>query len=138
MKIVVDTNVLVAGLLTPWGVCGQVVRLLTSGTISLCVDARILLEYEDVLHRPRFAIDARKADIVLEYVRKAATVYPTAPLAHRLPDPDDEAFLEVGIAAAAECLVTGNPRHFPTACTEGVRVLSPADFLEFLRKRVES
>ena len=41
MRIVLDTNVLVSGLLTPFGTCGDVVRMLTSGSFTLCVDARI-------------------------------------------------------------------------------------------------
>ena len=61
MKIVLDTNVLVSGLLTPFGTCGAIVRMLTSDEFTLCVDSRILVEYDEVLHRPRFNIDPQKA-----------------------------------------------------------------------------
>ena len=59
MKIVLDTNVLISGLLTPFGVCGEIVRMLTSNVLTLCADSRILFEYEDLLRRPRFAIDEK-------------------------------------------------------------------------------
>ena len=45
MKIVLDTNVLVAGLLSPFGPCGEIVRMVSSGEVTLCFDALILAEY---------------------------------------------------------------------------------------------
>ena len=56
MRVVLDTNVLVSGLLTPSGPCGQIVELVLDGVLDLCVDGRILDEYEDVLRRPKLAI----------------------------------------------------------------------------------
>ncbi len=49
MIVVVDTNVLVAGLLSPFGPPGEIVRMIVAGSLSLCFDARILSEYSDVL-----------------------------------------------------------------------------------------
>ena len=54
MKIVLDTNVLISGLLTPFGSSGEILRIMFSGELALCLDARILAEYKDVLHRPKF------------------------------------------------------------------------------------
>lgn len=53
MRIVLDTNVLVAGLLSPFGPCGEIVRMVSSGEPALCFDARILSEVNDVLKRPK-------------------------------------------------------------------------------------
>ena len=55
MKIVLDTNVVVSGLLCPFGPSGEVVRIAVSGELQLCYDARILSEYEEVLLRPEFS-----------------------------------------------------------------------------------
>ena len=54
MRIVVDTNVLVSGLLSPFGPPGVVVAQIVSGSVRLCYDGRILAEYADVLHRETF------------------------------------------------------------------------------------
>lgn len=54
MNIVLDTNVLVAGLLSPFGTCGEIVRMVSSGELRLSFDARIFTEYEEVLNRPKF------------------------------------------------------------------------------------
>ncbi len=134
MRIVLDTNVLVSGLLTPFGMCGEIVRMLTSAEIELCVDARILLEYDDVLHRLKFDIDPHKVDVVMEYIQNTADFYATSPLDRPLPDEDDNPFLEVALSSAAECLVTGNLKHFPMRCRAGVRVLLPKQFLDEFRE----
>lgn len=135
MRIVLDTNVLVSGLLTPFGPCGAIVRMLTSDAVVLCVDARILLEYSDVLHRPELDIDSQKADVVMEYIQSYSQVHATIPLGKPLPDADDSPFLEVAVSASAECLVTGNLKHFPKRCRAGIQVLSPRQFLDLFRRR---
>lgn len=133
MRIVVDTNVLVSGLLTPFGMCADLVRLFTSDEIILCGDSRILLEYEEVLGREHFRLDPKLVAILMEYIRKTAEFHSCKPLTKALPDSDDCCFLEVATAAHADCLITGNTRHFPPKLRCGVRVCTPADFLDMLK-----
>ena len=133
MKIVLDTNVLVSGLLNPYGAPGQIVQMVAMGEIALCFDARLLGEYRDVLLRPRFGFSAEHVDALLEQIRVVGVSAATHPLTSPLPDRDDEAFLEVAIAAAAEYLVTGNLRHYPEGLRSGIRVISPAEFVEIRR-----
>jgi len=133
MKIVLNTNVLVSGLLSPYGPPGQIVRMLAAGELTLCHDARIICEYHDVLARPKFPFSPEHVEALLDQIRAAGEPVSTRPLAKRLPDGDDEPFLEVAIAGDAEHLVTGNPRHYPARCRGGVRVVSPRRFLDCLR-----
>ena len=51
MKIVLDTNVLVSGLLQSQGNPAQVLRLALAGAIQVCHDKSILDEYAEVLAR---------------------------------------------------------------------------------------
>ncbi|MFO7871431.1 MAG: putative toxin-antitoxin system toxin component, PIN family [Kiritimatiellia bacterium] len=134
MRIVLDTNVLVSGLLTPFGTCGEIVRMLTSSEVVLCVDARILLEYSDVLHRPEFDIDPQGVNIVMEYIQDSSEIHATSPLNNPLPEEDDNPFMEVALSSGAHCLVTGNLKHFPKHCRAGVQVLSPKQFLDDFRE----
>jgi putative PIN family toxin of toxin-antitoxin system len=135
MRIVLDTNVLVSGLLSPFGACGEIVRMLTSGMLTLCVDARIMLEYDEVLRRPRFKIDPRRIDRLIAYLEKTAEVHAPLPLPFQLPDGDDAAFLEVASVARVDCLVTGNLKHFPAKCRGDVRVASPGECVAFYHQR---
>ena len=107
--------------------------MLTSSEIRPCVDSRILLEYDDVLRRPKFDIDPAKLDVVMGHIRHASEVHATVPLDKPLPDEDDSPFLEVTLSSGAACLVTGNLNHFPKRCRTGARVLSPKQFLDHFR-----
>lgn len=129
MRIVLDTNVLVSGLLNPRGAPGRVVDLILAGHVSALVDDRVLAEYHDVLRRGRFGFDAKDVDALLAFIDSAAIHVHATPLAERLPDEDDEPFLEVAIAGRADALVTGNVRHFPTRLTQGARIVSPSAFV---------
>jgi putative PIN family toxin of toxin-antitoxin system len=135
VRIVVDTNVLVAGLLTPFGPCGEIVRMVSSGELVLSFDARILTEYEEVLGRQRFKFEKHKVDALLDFIEYRGTTVASSPLYQSLPDPDDEPFLEVALAAQAACLVTGNKVHFPADLCQGLSVFSPSEFLAFYKKR---
>ena len=134
MRIVLDTNILVSGLLSPFGNCGEIIRMATSGAVVLCVDARVLMEYEEVLHRAKFGFAPDKADMVLECIRTTGEIHAAMPLPKSLPDADDNPFLEVAHGAKVDCLVTGNLKHFPAGCRFGVQVLSPNEFIAAFRK----
>jgi putative PIN family toxin of toxin-antitoxin system len=138
MNIVIDTNVLVAGLLSPFGACGEIVRLISSGELTLYFDARILSEYSEVLHRPKFKFEGEKVAAVLDYIVYRGQAVAPSPMTNSLPDPDDEPFLEIALAGNAACLVTGNQSHIPAELCQGLKVLSPNEFLTFYKKqRVE-
>lgn len=134
MRIVLDTNVLVSSLLSPFGPPAEVLRLVTSGTVRVCQDARILGEYRQVLLRPAFPFRTVQVESLLDQIEADGVPVAAFPLSERLPDPDDEAFLAVALAGEVDFLITGNLRHFPEASRQGVRVVSPRDFLNSYRE----
>ena len=129
MRIVLDTNVLVSGLLSPYGPPGRIVRMVAVAEVTLCFDARIVSEYRTVLLRPKFGFDPAQVDALLEQIHAAGEVAGGTKLGARLPDPADEPFVEVALAGRAEYLVTGNRRHYPSRACHGIKVISPAEFL---------
>ncbi len=134
MKVVVDTNIIVSGLLTPYGPAGEVLRMISAGHLTLCYDARILAEYAEVLTRPKFPFERHLVEDLLAQVRAAGVVVAAAPLRLRLPDPDDEMFLQAALVGNADCLITGNTKHYPAAKRQSVKVVTPAEFLRNLWK----
>lgn len=132
MRIVLDTNVLVSGLLTPYGVPGEIVRMTSAGTLELCHDARILSEYREVLLRPKFRFRPSDVEALFEHIRASGHPVSPEPLTHRLPDVDDQAFLEVAISGNAQYLITGNLRHYATWKSGLTRIVAPSDFLKAL------
>lgn len=137
MKIVLDTNVLVSALLTPHGPCAAILRLVLAGDIVICHDARILCEYENVLHRQKFGFDHDAIAALMDYIDAFGHAVIASPLPYLLPDPDDAPFLEVALSAGANCLVTGNIGHFPEKHRSGMSAVSPAGFMEEWRERLK-
>lgn len=135
MRMVLDTNVLVSGLLSPFGAPGEIVRLVSSGMVSLAYEVRILAEYREVLRRPAFPFSCGQVEALLEQIRTGGLLVGARPLPAPLPDPDDEVFLAVALAGAARYLVTGNPRHYPAKSRQGVHVVSPSEFLACYREQ---
>lgn len=133
MIIVLDTNVLVSGLLQPLGSSGQIVRLVAAGELILCHDPRIMAEYREVLCRKKFRFDPDRVETLLEQIRAGGVPVAARPLPVRLPDPDDEPFLEVARQGKARCLVTGNLKHYPPDARLGVEVIAPRPFIELYR-----
>jgi putative PIN family toxin of toxin-antitoxin system len=138
MRVVVDTNVLVSGLLSPFGPSAQIIRMVASGVLALCHDARILSEYRDVLLRPKFGFPKEAVDALLDQIISAGETVTSEPLRVALPDRDDEPFLEVAVSGGAEALVTGNLKHYPREAREGAVVLSPAEFIKKYKTRTDS
>ena len=128
---VFDTNVIVSGFLKPHGPPGRIVECLRQGSIRAALDDRIAGEYAEVLHRPAFDFPPGDVRIVLEAIRYHALSVdvPASARAAGLPDLDDAPFLECAHAAGVP-LVTGNTRHFPAKHRTGVRVMTPAEFMD--------
>ena len=130
-------NVLVSALISPFDTPAEILRLVTTGAVRLCHDARILGEYRQVLLRPTFPFHSLQVEALLDQIEADGEPVMALALSHRLPDPDDEAFLEVALAGKVRYLVTGNPRHFPPGSRQGVRVVSPREFLKSYRNASE-
>lgn len=135
MKIVLDTNVLVSGLLSPFGPPGEIVRMVSFGEPVLCLDARVLSEYAEVLARPRFSFDQNAVGTLLDFLSQVGQMVASVPLPVPLPDPDDQPFLEIAIAGKADFLVTGNMVHFPQSLCRGSAVVTPAEFIAVYQQR---
>ena len=132
MRLVLDTNVLVSGILSPHGPPAAVLRALLTERVTLCFDERILSEYRDVLTRDKFSFDRELVKELVAFLEAAGSATLAAPLSLSLPDAGDQMFIEVAVASRADFLVTGNLKHFPDRAREGVAVVSPREFLDVM------
>lgn len=128
-----DTNVLVSGLLNSKGNPAVVLTLALTGAIQVCHDKRILAEYSEVLARPRFKFDPIRVREVLIKLEVDGLSFASSNTMLNLPDPDDEPFLDTALAASADYLITGNTADYPPAKCHGMHVISPADFVALWR-----
>jgi len=130
---VIDTNVLVSGIMSPNGHPGRIVELLRSGDVKAVVDDRITREYVTVLKRPEFCFPEDEIDIFIGTVLKLAlhSVVKKENIINKFPDLGDIPFAEC--ALSFECpIVTGNKKHFISKKLEKIRILSPAEFIDYL------
>ncbi|HUH91852.1 MAG TPA: putative toxin-antitoxin system toxin component, PIN family [Casimicrobiaceae bacterium] len=133
MRIVLATNVLIAGLLSAAGPPGWIIEAVLAGDLELAFDAAIRQEYEEVMRRPEFRFPQPRIDEILAALDRFSIVVAAAPpWPIPLPDRDDEPFLAVA-QASASVLVAGNLRHFPARARGGITVLSPRELVDQLR-----
>ena len=132
MLIVLDTNVLVSGLLSPFGPPARVLDQVLSNMVQVAYDDRILDEYAEVLSRPVFQFDPGDVSTLVEHIRLNGLHMSPAPLAsHDWADQGDVPFAEVAVSSSSDVLVTGNVRHFKLLRL--VPVLTPRELIEILQ-----
>lgn len=136
IRAVIDTNVLVSGLLSPRGNEALILLAIHQGLVHPCFSEEILEEYSAVLARPKFAFPPDEIDAVLAMFRQQGQLFhAAAPLAASL-DPDDTKFLQCAEAAQAEYIVTGNKRHFPESVYGLTSIVSAGELLDRITQEI--
>jgi predicted nucleic acid-binding protein len=132
-RVVVDTNVLVAGLRSNRGASYRLLTEVGRGPFEIALSVPLVLEYEDALlrHQTQTGLTRRDVDAVLDYfcsVGHLQTIFFLwRPL---LPDPKDDMVVELAVAAGCRTIVTYNVRDFRGAKELGVAPQLPAEFLK--------
>ena len=138
MRFVLDTNVVVAAVRSRTGASNPLLVAGFRGRFRWCCSVPLFYEYEDVLSRAEFLLNAgiARAEIGVFLTDLAATVAPVD--LHflwrpQLRDPADEMVLETAVNGRVEAIVTHNGRDFGAAPGRfGIEVLSPAEALRRL------
>ena len=136
LRIVLDTNVLYAGLYSARGASFQVLRAIEAGKVRIVLSTALLFEYEDVLKRDKRvlklsdrAIDAL-LDTLCQISEQQKVYFLWRPC---LADPKDDHLLELAVASGADGIVTHNTRHFAEAASLNVKVYTPKRLWEMVR-----
>ena len=133
MKLVLDTNVLVAGVRSRTGASNLVVIAGFEGRFDWMCSVPVFYEYEEVLGRAEFLLEtgldrttiSRFLDAVARIVVPVDIEFQWRP---QLRDPKDEMVLEAAVNAGAGAIVTHNLRDFRQVPRRfGVDVQSPGE-----------
>jgi|SRR5690349_10948085 len=132
MRVVIDTNVLVAAIRSRRGSSFALVSQVGSGAFELAVSVSLVLEYESVLmrHITESALNEREIRDVIDFVCENA-IWQEIFFLWRpyLRDANDDLILELAFAAGCDAVVTHNVRDFVGAERLGIRVITPGNFL---------
>ncbi len=126
-RAVLDTNVIVSGLLRPSGPPAGILDLGFSKQFRWYVSEIILAEYVVVLARKRLGIAPRRSAEFFVDLHETAIVVVSAKKLHICADTNDNKFLECALAARADYVVTGNVGDFPQQFQD-IRVVTPRQF----------
>ncbi len=140
MRVVLDTNVLVSGLISPHGPPAQIITLWLAGDFTLLYMPAMLDELEDVLSKTwlkaRLAKTPNRIPDFLELVSvfgKLVVGYVNVDGA--VSDPFDEMFLRCVLLGNAHYLVTGDSYLLNLTQFGGAEIVPPFQFLQILDER---
>lgn len=129
MIIVFDTNVILAAFLTH-GASAEVVEYCITEH-EVFISAFILDEVADKL-RNKFRFPPAKVADLLRYLRDQLELIEPAKLtSSACRDPDDDMILATGVAARADCIVTGDNDLLDLKQYQRIPIVKPAEFWRF-------
>ncbi|WKN43017.1 putative toxin-antitoxin system toxin component, PIN family [Tunicatimonas pelagia] len=125
-----DTNVILSGLLFSNSVPSKAINRATElGTIA--VSEEVVSEYREVFARKKFDrfIGAEERRLLLNNFLLESKYFEIEETITECTDAKDNKFLEVGVAASAACLVTGDNALLVLHPFRTIPILNAADFL---------
>ncbi|MEI7783550.1 MAG: putative toxin-antitoxin system toxin component, PIN family [Betaproteobacteria bacterium] len=138
MKVVLDTNVLIAAVRSRQGASFSLLSLLPDARFQIALGVALYTEWQDVMSRPEHwppGMGKNDALAFLHYLLSVAHLqdvyYLWRPF---LRDPDDDMVLECAVASGSQYVVTHNVRDFQKVGELGLQVATPAQFLDHLRR----
>jgi len=135
MIVTLDTNALLAGLLSQSGASHHILRLILDEKMKLAVTTPVLFEYEAVLKREKILkkinLSSDQVEDILDLfvllADKQSIYYRLRP---NLLDENDNLFVECAFTSNSRYLITSNIKdfHFGRLKSHPFKVLTPGDF----------
>jgi predicted nucleic acid-binding protein len=135
MRVILNTNVLVAALRSDMGASYTIVSQLPSERFQMALTVPLYLQYQNMLTRPEHMTGASTPDDIRNFLRYLCSI------AHRqrvfflwrpwLTDPTDDMVLEAAVASQSRYIITHNLRDFTGSGIEeyfGIVPLRPQEF----------
>lgn len=133
IRIILDTNVLYAGLYSSKGASFKVLQAIKKEEIKTVISTTLLFEYEDILMRNQAVLGLSDEEIerLLDYFclqsEHQKIHFLWRPYLH---DPNDDHILELAVASGTSLIVTHNAKDFKGVAEFGVRSITPRELME--------
>ncbi len=139
LRVVLDTNVLVAAVRSRQGASFALVSSIPAPEFQPCLSVGLYAEWQEVLSRPENLPPGRTPEDALGFVRFLASQSHLQEIHFLwrpfLTDADDDMVLELAFAAGCQNIITHNVKDFHGSEQLGVAAISPRDFLNLKRKK---
>jgi putative PIN family toxin of toxin-antitoxin system len=130
-RIVIDTNVIVSALIQRAYPQLILENVLLESEFQMCISEELLLEYHEVLARPKFLkfpdFFLHAEALLAEIEASAVKYFPTIKL-DLISDDDDNMILELADECAADFIITGNTNDFTFANYKTTKIVTPKAF----------
>ncbi len=134
-QVVLDTNVIIASLLSKNGSSAKLLRQVGSDKFDINISAKLIFEYEDVLKRAAFSNwwSLQDVDDLLDYLcavgKRHDIWFLWRPF---LSDANDDFIAELVLKSSADYIITHNTQDFRRLIELGSKVITPRDFLKLI------
>jgi hypothetical protein len=135
MRLILDTNVFLAALLSARGAPAKLLAAWERNLFTLVISDDLLAELREVLRRPFFRARLRESDaeLFVASLHDLAFCHPQPPPSGAARDAKDSLLLALAAASEAAFLVTGDKRLLALKRHGAPRIVTPAAMLEFLK-----
>lgn len=136
-QVVIDTNVIVAGLRSRRGSAFQLLSSIDTEQFDIHLSVPLVLEYTEVLLRelPNLYLNIDEVDDLIDFYCSVGVLHEIFFLWRPfLRDPKDEMVLELAFKAGCEIIITYNTRDFAGVEQFGLKLLKPSEFLRLIGK----
>jgi len=138
LRTVIDTNVIVSGVISKKGPPAQLLDAWSDHVFDLVISAAIISEIQRVLSEPRlkhaFNVTDERIARLIEALHKDSILVPGTAHVHGAvaTDPSDEKFLAAGLDGNADMVVSGDRDLLEIESFQGIVILTPRQFLDQL------
>ncbi len=132
-KVVLDTNVLISGVIAS-GYSASILDAVRREEIKLVTSAHLLEEFSEVIARRhitrKYPKAAEESESLLDFLRAFAILTAGIPETNTVsPDRDDDFVLACALDESADCIVSGDPHLLDLKTYEGIPILTPKEFV---------
>ena len=138
LKVVLDTNQFVSGLLVAEGPSAHIIDLWRDHKFILAASDHILEEIRRVLKYPhitkKYKLDAKKVSNLLTLLEQEAVIVDASGTLNIIKeDPDDNRILLCAVKSHADYIVSGDKLLLALGAYQGIKIMRPTDFLRVIK-----
>ncbi len=137
VKAVVDTNLLISSLISPFSYPREIEKSWRAGKFILVTSREIVEEINCVLHLPRIQVKYHLAEtdiqaFILTLIHKSNCVTGELAIKGVAPDPGDDKIISCAVEGKAQFIATGDKALRQLKEYHGIKIVSAEEFIRFL------